>query len=240
MSFANRTLNKSQVKVAPYVTTRLVSVSSLSMPQGYSTVIGKFDTSSLNSISTASINFRTIGGLFYNQQAYSQSVVKPISHMTPAELVDYQQDSGSLDVRNYYYDAKESTSAQGTLDATYKRFSTGSNSEVVALSIPQIAFGENIKEGSFVVEASDKSYYIVDDTNGNLVDIVPYLDSVYGVGAYELDTYTGSVLSKTNLLYDVIRYSTSGSNTGSVGNIFYAQGIAVVVDAHYMSILPWS
>lgn len=64
----------------------------------------------------------------------------------------------------------QSTAAVGTGDATVYQLPTASNEPILILSISPSTFGEQISRGTFAISASDSSYYIVDDGNGNLVD----------------------------------------------------------------------
>lgn len=66
----------------------------------------------------------------------------------------------------------QSTAASGTFDNDYRYFPTESNAQVLVISIPRAKFGENIARASFSITATDNSYNIVDDGNGNLIDTV--------------------------------------------------------------------
>jgi hypothetical protein len=63
----------------------------------------------------------------------------------------------------------QSTAANGTFDNDYRYFPTASNAQVVVISIPRAKFGENIARASFSISSS--TYNIIDDGNGNLIDI---------------------------------------------------------------------
>lgn len=63
----------------------------------------------------------------------------------------------------------QSTAASGTFDNDYRYFPTASNAQVVVISIPRAKFGENIARASFSISSS--TYNIIDDGNGNLIDI---------------------------------------------------------------------
>lgn len=237
MSTANKSLKTSNVSVTPYVANKAVVVGNTALiANGYTLDQGLNTSIVPGNVSTKAVNYHTVASLFYNQQTYTQSVVKPISQMTYDELRDYQEATASFNAKNYYFDNLQSSAASGTLDAMVKNLSTASNTELITLSIPQIQYGEKVQEGSLAIGALNNSYYIVDDGNGNLVDIIPYLNAVSGT--YNLADYTGSILTTTDFLHEVVKYTASGSLTGSVGNVFYGQGLAVITNTHYLNILP--
>jgi hypothetical protein len=70
----------------------------------------------------------------------------------------------------------QSTAASGTFDSDNRYFPTQSGGTVRILSIPRGVFGEKISRHSFLMTSS--AYQIVDDGNGNLVDV---LNSPVGV-----------------------------------------------------------
>jgi hypothetical protein len=63
----------------------------------------------------------------------------------------------------------QSTAASGTFDDDYRYFPTESGSKILVISIPRAKYGENIARSSFSISSS--GYNIVDDGNGNLVDL---------------------------------------------------------------------
>jgi hypothetical protein len=63
----------------------------------------------------------------------------------------------------------QSTAASGTFDNDYRYFPTSSEAQVLVISIPRAKFGENIARSSFSISSSN--YNIVDDGNGNLIDV---------------------------------------------------------------------
>jgi hypothetical protein len=89
-----------------------------------------------------------------------------------------------------------STAASSSGNETVYNFPTGSE-EILIFTIPSQIFGEQISRKTFTISSSDSSYYIVDDGDGNLIDIL--------------------------------------SGNERVGNIFYAQGIAVITNQDYVS-----
>ena len=63
----------------------------------------------------------------------------------------------------------QSTAASSSGDSDNRYFPTQSGAEVTVLSIPRGVFGQQISRQSFILSSS--IYCIVDDGNGNLIDI---------------------------------------------------------------------
>lgn len=79
--------------------------------------------------------------------------------------------TGSYQVSASSYDNQlQSTAASGTLDADVRYFPTESGAQVTILSIPRKLFGEQISRKGFSVSSSN--YSLVDDGNGNIVDLL--------------------------------------------------------------------
>jgi hypothetical protein len=70
-----------------------------------------------------------------------------------------------------YNDNLQSTAASGTFDNDFRIFPTASNSTIATLSIPMSAFGERIGRRSFDITFSNYGYHLVDDGNGNIIDL---------------------------------------------------------------------
>lgn len=113
----------------------------------------------------------------------------------------------------------QSTAASGTFDADVRYFPTHSGAEITVLSIPRGVFGQQISRKSFILSSS--FYFIVDDGNGNLIDISGepqgYIEDNYFIAE---------------------GYFVSGSpNSGfkHVGNIIYPQGMAIITNQTYQT-----
>lgn len=93
----------------------------------------------------------------------------------------------------------QSTAASSSGDDTRYEFPAESNGSILFFVIPPSQFGEQVSKNTFIISGSasdpDLLYKIVDDGNGNLIDVL--------------------------------------SNNELVGNIFYAQGIAVITNQYY-------
>lgn len=66
----------------------------------------------------------------------------------------------------------QSTAASGSKDETVYKFPTGSEESILIYVIPPNQFGEQISRATFALSASDSAYNIVDDGNGNLIDLI--------------------------------------------------------------------
>lgn len=78
--------------------------------------------------------------------------------------------SGSLLNSSSYFEwYPQSTAASGTFDDDYRYFPTESNAGVKIISVPRSQFGERISKNSFQISSSN--FNIVDDGNGNIVDV---------------------------------------------------------------------
>jgi len=105
--------------------------------------------------------------------------VVTITGSIPQETLNY------LSIRHLYYsnfltgsyltttssldNSLQSTAASGTLDADNRLFPTQSGAGIRIISIPVSVYGQQISRNSFQVTSS--AYNIVDDGNGNLIDL---------------------------------------------------------------------
>ena len=108
--------------------------------------------------------------------------------------------SGSIPTTASYADNwLQSTAASGTFDEDYRFFPTASDASIWIVSIPRSVYGQQIARKSFYMSGSTVDgmqtyeWNIIDDGNGNLIEV-----------------NTGTVINQ------------------KVGNLFYAQGMAVI------------
>jgi len=108
----------------------------------------------------------------------------------------------------------QSSAASGSYDSDNRYFPTHSGAEVTVLSIPRGVYGQQISRKSFILSSS--YYFIVDDGNGNLVDLsptpYPYIQNFY-------------FSSSNYFVSGPINYAPT-----HVGNIIYPQGMAIITD----------
>ena len=120
---------------------------------------------------------------------------------------------------------EQSTAALGSRDADIRVFPTGSGDKVKILSIPRSVYGQKISRRSFRLYSQDGfSYDVVDDGNGNLIDLAS--DELY-VDPQYFDPRESFLAG----------YVVGGSRFAQVGNIIYSQGIIIITNPNYYDIL---
>jgi len=115
----------------------------------------------------------------------------------------------------------QSTAASASGDSDNRYFPTQSGAEITIFSIPPSVYGQRISRQSFILSSSQ--YMIADDGNGNLREVDPQY------APYILDNY-----------FNPNHYYVTGSKVygAYLGNIFYAQGIAVITEPTYQTFFP--
>ena len=138
------------------------------------------------------------GSYFYQIPAASTSSF--LNYKSVQQLYYSNYISGSVPPSASYGDNwLQSTAASGTFDDDFRYFPTASNAGVWIVSIPRSIYGDQIARKSFFMSGSTVDgmqvyeWNIIDDGNGNLIEV-----------------NTGTVVNE------------------KVGNIFYAQGMAVI------------
>lgn len=203
MSSAVKSLRASDISVLPYKVNKSFAFESSSLYENDIIVYkGYYDSgSSLDNLLQEQLNYFSARQLYY-----SGFITSSISNS-----------SGS-----YYYNFEQSTAASGTFEYEVRNFPTQQRSEIRIISIPQNLFGERLKPKHFILEDSGNTYYIVDDGNGNLYDIIN-LGLPYVVDGYvNEDYFIGVDLQSLPL----------------VGNVFYAHGLAIITNPDYLYIFP--
>jgi len=95
----------------------------------------------------------------------------------------------------------QSTAASGTFDSDNRYFPTQSGGTVRILSIPRGVFGEKISRHSFSMTSS--AYRIVDDGNGNLIDV---LNSPVGINIGNIIYPQGMVIITNSDYLEIFPY----------------------------------
>jgi hypothetical protein len=114
--------------------------------------------------------------------------------------------TGSLnDTASAWNDNLQSTAASGTFDNDYRYFPTASGDEITVLAIPRTVFGENISRKSLRISGS--TYYLIDDGNGNVVDINNNNVHVGNI------LYAQGIVVITNLDYEYALIQTTTTTT---------------------------
>jgi hypothetical protein len=186
MSRSSNTLKTSDVTSVPiqvkyFASYNTVSPAPLWSTNGITYERGLNNTSSyyemLASATSSFLNYRSAQQLYYSNYV-----------------------SGSIPTTASYADNwLQSTAASGTFDDDFRYFPTASDASVWIVSIPRSVYGQQIARKSFFMSGSTvdgmivHEWNIVDDGNGNLIEV-----------------NTGTVVNQ------------------KVGNLFYAQGMAVI------------
>lgn len=115
----------------------------------------------------------------------------------------------------------QSTAASASGDSDNRYFPTQSGAEITIFSIPTSIYGQQVSRRSFILSSS--TYCIVDDGNGNLIDIVTGSSQYIVSGYFIADDYFQSSASSSSI---------------HVGNIIYPQGMAIITAPTYQAFFP--
>jgi len=203
-------LSKSDVTAVPYRANKHWSFTSSS----YTTYASIYKGTNLTSSFASSSDPVTAGQyerLVYNQinQLFYQEYTSPLDTSSLASSFYYESASQQRPTSSYfiYNDNANLTSS----------FPTGANQTIQVLAINQDIYGSKVLPYNFLISSSN--YYIVDDGYGNLLNISssgnPYFSASYIDEGYFI-------------IGDVLTYT-------AVGNIFYAQGLAVITNQNFQN-----
>lgn len=124
-----------------------------------------------NSLSNYNITIVSGANIPYNVDMSQGSMTSMLNYRLVRQLYYQYYITGSLIGSASSWDpAWQSTAASGSNDETNYNFPITSSEGIYVLSIPPNQFGEQVARNSFIISASDASYYVVDDGNGNLID----------------------------------------------------------------------
>jgi hypothetical protein len=199
-------LSKSDVSVVQYPANKQWNIASssfssyLKIYQG-SNITGAFSTSETT---TADNQYQR---LIYSQinQLYYQTYISPLNTSSLANSIYYESASQQRPTASYfiYNDKKE----------LIKNYPTGVNETVQVISVNQNVYGNKILPTTFIMSSS--VYFIVDDGYGNLVDLRGDIDRYININYFDYEGYfVENVVTPENY----------------IGNIFYAQGLAVITN----------
>jgi hypothetical protein len=202
MSSAVKSLKASDISVIPYKVNKNFTFESSSFSANEITVYkGYYDSSSLlENLLQEQLNYFSAKQLYYSGQ-----ITGSISNI-----------SGS-----YYDNFDQSTASSGTFEYEIKSFPTENRSEIRIISIPQRIYGERVQLRTFNLN-SPNEYYIIDDGNGNLYDIIG-LESQYIINGIINNNFFNEIDT------DEITH---------VGNIIYAHGVAIITNQDYLFVFP--
>lgn len=182
MGRAKNTINPAEVSTTPikvrYYATYLTSSFS---ENGITVLSGSNIPYSVNltpSKFSKMLNYRLIKQLYYNYYL-SGSIIGSASFWDPWW---------------------QSTAASSSGDNTVYYLPTGSNEQIYIFSIPPYKFGEQIAKNTLFISGSDSSYTIIDDGNGNIIDIANNNENVGNI------FYAQGIFTVTNQDYMPANY----------------------------------
>lgn len=163
-------------------------------------------------------------GYYDSGSALDQLLQEQINYFSIKQLYYSGYDTGSVNNTSgsYYNNFEQSTASSGSFEYEIRNFPIEQRSEIRVISIPQNLYGERLKPKHFILQSNSNEYYIVDDGNGNLYDIVD-LSGPYVVDGYIDENYFDGV---------------NMQELPHVGNIIYAHGIAIITNPEYLYIFP--
>jgi len=116
------------------------------------------------------------GSYFYQIPAASTTSFLNYKSVEQLYYQDYVSSSVNLSA-SYANNWQQSTAASGTFDDDHRYFPTASNASVWIVSIPRSVYGQQIARKSFYMSGSTldgvqlRNWQIIDDGNGNLVEV---------------------------------------------------------------------
>jgi hypothetical protein len=146
MGISQNIIDRSDISTYPIKTLYTASYPSSSF-SNYGITINKGINSPYSISGSYSLNYKLAKQLYYNQ------------YLTGSLLMS----------SSAWNDTLQSTAASGTFDNDYRYFPTKSEAVINIFAIPTNIFGENIQISSFSLTSS--TYNIIDDKNGNLIDL---------------------------------------------------------------------
>jgi hypothetical protein len=199
MSSAFKTLLTSDVTVVPYKALKTLEYSNCSMYDAGVRVYKGVNTP------------QTITGSLPEEALYYYSA---------RQLFYKGAITGSLlESGSGYDDSLQSSAAGNTYQSDIRNFPAAS---IKILSMPQSLYGEAIHPKAVRIASDTGAFLVVDDGNGNLVDIAAYVG-----GSFNINNYPSSVIYNTDLIYQAIQAGPL------VGNVLYPQGLIIITNPDY-------
>jgi hypothetical protein len=214
-SFKN--LIKSDISVVPYEANKQWSLSYCPYPTSsqYLTIYKGTNVPGLFSIDTDPVTENQYERLIYAQinHLFYQTYTASLNTSSLANSVYYESASQQRPTSSYFvYNDKPQL---------VKNFPTGANEGIRVISINQNVYGNKILPCTFMLSSS--GYFITDDGFGNLLTLQGSAE------LYIVNGYFNAAGYFADNIVDANSY---------IGNIFYAQGIAVITNQSFQSIFP--
>lgn len=205
-------LSKADVSVVPYYANKQWTIASSSI-SNYATLFEGSNVAGLFVPSTDPVSNGQYQRLIYAQinQLFYQTYTASLDTSSLANSVYYESASQQRPTSSYfiYNDKKE----------LVKNFPTGSGDQIKVLAINQNVYGNKVLPRYFQISSSTN--FIIDDGYGNLTDITSVASSYINNGYFDADAYFDTSIP---------------GGAVYIGNIFYAQGIAIITDQSYQSV----
>jgi hypothetical protein len=207
-------LIKSDVSVVPYEANKQWTIASssfdsyLKIYEGIN-IIGTFNPST--DPTTTDGQYKR---LIYNQvnHLYYQTYTGSLNTSSLANSIYYESASQQRPTASYFVFNDKSE--------LIKNFPTGSNETIQVISVNQNVYGNKILPYTFVISSS--ADFIVDDGFGNLLVLQGSAESYINNGYFDAIGY----------------FADNIVSAGSyIGNIFYAQGIAIITDQSLQNVI---
>lgn len=131
--------------------------------------------------------------------------------------------SSSLSTGSLFDDNLQSTAASGTLQNDIRYIINTVGSKIKAITVPQSQYGNALTPRTIKLKPLNQDYYIIDDGNGNLIDIKNCITDSFNKSDSEI--YGDN-------LYECIR-----TNNVLVGNVIYNQGLLLITNSDYQCVV---
>ena len=213
-SFKN--LIKSDISVVPYEANKQWSLPYCPYPTSsqYLTIYKGTNVPGLFSTDTDPVTENQYERLIYAQinHLFYQAYTASLNTSSLANSIYYESASQQRPTSSYFiYNDKSQL---------VKYFPTGANEGIRVIAVNQSTYGNKILPYTFMLSSS--GYFITDDGFGNLLTLQGSIESYITNGYFNIDDYIADNIIDAN---------------SYIGNIFYAQGTAIITNQSLQSII---
>lgn len=209
MSSAFKTLKSTDISVVPYVAKKLATYTSCSADEdGIRAYKGKYTPPHFSS------SYKTIKNSYTGSTDKAVSTYFSIDNLFYRGYISGSGQSASLNDLNL-----QTLGASGSSQTDVRKLPP--QQDIKIISIPQSVYGERIVPGTFKLKSDTSEYYLVDDKQGNVIDINNYTPTQLS----DSDIYDG------DFIYNYYKVSSS------IGNIVYSQGLVIITNYDYYCVV---